>query len=72
MCEIPSDVILGSNDLTKLTLGVDGGSRALAHLFSEEDSAVTALIKQVIEAAHRKGVHIGLCGQGASNCVLSG
>jgi pyruvate,water dikinase len=80
MCEIPSNVILaeqfaerfdgfsiGSNDLTQLTLGVDRDSRELAHLFNEEDPAVKTLIRQVIEAAHRKGVDVGLCGQGPSD-----
>jgi pyruvate,water dikinase len=80
MCEIPSNVILaeqfaerfdgfsiGSNDLTQLTLGVDRDSTLLAHVFDEEDQAVKTLIRNVIAAAHRKGVHIGLCGQAPSD-----
>jgi pyruvate,water dikinase len=80
MCEIPSNVILaedfaerfdgfsiGSNDLTQLTLGVDRDSRQLSHLFDEEDAAVKRLIEQVIAAAHRKGAHVGLCGQAPSD-----
>jgi pyruvate,water dikinase len=80
MCEIPSNVILaesfaerfdgfsiGSNDLTQLTLGVDRDSTLLSHVFDEEDAAVKTLIRNVIAAAHRKGVHIGLCGQGPSD-----
>jgi pyruvate,water dikinase len=76
MCEIPSNVILaeqfaarfdgfsiGSNDLTQLTLGVDRDSAALKCLFDEEDEAVKTLIRDVIAAAHRKGAHVGLCGQ---------
>jgi pyruvate,water dikinase len=80
MCEIPSNVILaeqfadrfdgfsiGSNDLTQLTLGVDRDSRTLAHLFNEEDPAVKKLIANVIIAAHRKGAHVGICGQAPSD-----
>jgi pyruvate,water dikinase len=80
MCEIPSNVILaeefadrfdgfsiGSNDLTQLTLGVDRDSRRLAHLFDEENPAVKRLIEQVVVAAHRKGAHVGLCGQAPSD-----
>jgi len=80
MCEIPSNVILadrfaerfdgfsiGSNDLTQLTLGVDRDSRSLSHLFNEEDEAVKMLIRKVIEDAHRKGAHVGLCGQAPSD-----
>ncbi|MDR6636893.1 phosphoenolpyruvate synthase [Paenarthrobacter nitroguajacolicus] len=80
MCEVPSNVVLaeqfaqrfdgfsvGSNDLTQLVLGVDRDSEQLAGLFDERDPAVTTMISQVIRAAHRAGISIGLCGQGPSN-----
>ena len=80
MCEIPSNVILaeefaelfdgfsiGSNDLTQLTLGVDRDSEILAPLFDERDPAVKALVRQVVEAAHRKGRKVGICGQAPSD-----
>jgi pyruvate,water dikinase len=80
MCEIPNNVILaeqfaelfdgfsiGSNDLTQLTLGVDRNSELLAHVFDERDPGVKALIAHVIEAAHRKGRSVGLCGEAPSN-----
>jgi pyruvate,water dikinase len=80
MCEIPANVILadifaerfdgfsiGSNDLTQLTLGVDRDSERLASLFNESNAAVTTLITQAIERAHRHGRKIGLCGQAPSD-----
>ena len=80
MAEIPSNVILapafaerfdgfsiGSNDLTQLTLGVDRDSDELADLFDEQDEAVKWMIGHVIEAAHKAGAKIGLCGQGPSD-----
>jgi pyruvate,water dikinase len=80
MCEIPSNVILaerfaerfdgfsiGSNDLTQLTLGVDRDSARLAPLFDEENPAVTTLIASVIQAAHKTGRKVGLCGQAPSD-----
>jgi pyruvate,water dikinase len=80
MCEIPSNVILakafaqrfdgfsiGSNDLTQLTLGVDRDSVELADLFDEQDDAVRWMIESVVAAAHKAGVHIGLCGQAPSD-----
>ena len=80
MCEIPSNVVLakafaerfdgfsiGSNDLTQLTLGVDRDSELLAGLFDEQDEAVEWMIRSVIEAAHRAGAKIGLCGQAPSD-----
>ena len=80
MCEIPSNVILanefaerfdgfsiGSNDLTQLTLGVDRDSGELAGLFDEEDAAVEWMIGSVIQAAHKAGAKVGLCGQAPSD-----
>jgi len=80
MCEIPNNVILaeafaelfdgfsiGSNDLTQLALGVDRDSELLAHLFDERDPGVKQLIRMVVEAAHRKGRKVGICGQAPSD-----
>ncbi len=80
MAEIPSNILLaeefaarfdafsiGSNDLTQLVLGVDRDSDHLAALFDESNPAVLALIRQLIETAHRCGRHVGLCGQRPSN-----
>jgi pyruvate,water dikinase len=80
MCEIPSNVVLadefaqlfdgfsiGSNDLTQLTLGIDRDSATLAPLFDERDPAVMRSIEQVVLAAHRHGVKVGICGQAPSD-----
>ena len=80
MCEIPSNVVLadefaelfdgfsiGSNDLTQLTLGIDRDSATLAPLFDERDPAVMKSIKSIVEAAHRHGRKVGLCGQAPSD-----
>jgi pyruvate,water dikinase len=82
MCEVPSKVVLaeafaarfdgfsiGSNDLTQLVLGVDRDSEALAPLFDERDEAVTTMIRDLIDRAHRSGrkCKVGLCGQAPSD-----
>jgi pyruvate,water dikinase len=80
MCEIPSNVILadefakifdgfsiGSNDLTQLTLGVDRDSGLVAHIYDERNLAVKTLIRQVIRAAKKNKVKIGICGQAPSD-----
>lgn len=80
MCEIPSNVILadafaarfdgfsiGSNDLTQLVLGVDRDATDLASLFDERDEAVKRMIEQAIDAAHRSGIKVGICGQAPSD-----
>jgi pyruvate,water dikinase len=80
MCEIPSNVLLaeefaqrfdgfsiGSNDLTQLVLGVDRDSGELAHLFDERNEAVRRMIRMLIDAAHRAGAKVGICGQAPSD-----
>jgi pyruvate,water dikinase len=80
MCELPSNVVvaeafaerfdgfsIGSNDLTQLTLGLDRDSALIADLFDERHPAVKTLIRMAIEAAHRCGRKIGICGQAPSD-----
>ena len=80
MCELPSNVVfadeflrifdgysIGSNDLTQLTLGLDRDSEMVAHLFDERDGAVEKMISMAIDAAHRAGKKIGICGQAPSD-----
>jgi pyruvate,water dikinase len=80
MVEIPSNVLLaeefaklfdgfsiGSNDLTQLTLGLDRDSSLVSYLFSEENPAVKALIRQTIKMAKKMGIKVGLCGQAPSD-----
>ena len=81
MAEVPSVVLLadefaklvdgfsiGSNDLTQLVLGVDRDSQLLAGMgyFDERDPAVLRAIKMLIEAAHRHGRTVSICGQAPS------
>jgi pyruvate, water dikinase len=80
MCELPSNVIyadeflqvfdgysIGSNDLTQLTLGLDRDSEMVAHLFDERNAAVERMVEMAIDAAHRAGKKIGICGQAPSD-----
>ena len=80
MCELPANVIyadeflrvfdgysIGSNDLTQLTLGLDRDSGMVAHLFDERDAAVERMVTIAIDAAHRAGKKIGICGQAPSD-----
>jgi len=80
MVEIPSNVLLarefaklfdgfsiGSNDLTQLTLGVDRDNHEVAHVYSENNEAVKALIRSVVAVAKETNTKIGLCGQAPSD-----
>ena len=80
MCELPSNAVIaeefleyfdgfsiGSNDLTQLTLGMDRDSGLIADGFDERNNAVKSMIKMAIDACHRQGKYIGICGQGPSD-----
>ena len=80
MAELPSNVFLadqyaeifdgfsiGSNDLTQLILGVDRDSALVAPLFNERNAAVLQACARVIDAAHRRGRKVGICGQAPSD-----
>jgi pyruvate,water dikinase len=80
MCELPANVVfadeflrvfdgysIGSNDLTQLALGLDRDSEMVAHLFDERNGAVERMVAMAIDAAHRAGKKIGICGQAPSD-----
>nr|WP_190208907.1 putative PEP-binding protein [Kitasatospora indigofera] len=80
MAEIPADILLAeqfaerfdgfsidSNDLTRLTPGVDRDSDLPAHLFDERNPAVTRSIEALVATAHAAGRTVGLCGQRPGN-----
>src|SRR5690606_5026090 len=58
---------IGSNDLTQLTLGLDRDSKAIAHIGNEKNRSVMRLIRELIHVAHKKGLPVGICGQGPSD-----
>ncbi len=80
MAEVPSNILMaeefaqhidgfsiGSNDLTQLTLGLDRDSSLVAELYDERNEAVKRMLQMLIRAAKKKGVKVGICGQGPSD-----
>lgn len=66
-CPLVDGFSIGSNDLTQLTLGLDRDSELVAHLYSERDPAVKAMIAMLLATAEEDGKKVGICGQGPSD-----
>ena len=79
MAEIPSNIILadkfnkfidgysiGSNDLTMTILGADRDNDTVASVFDERNLAVKRAVAHLIEAAHKDGKTVSICGQAPS------
>ena len=84
MCEIPSNVIMaeeflevfdgfsiGTNDLTQYTCALDRQNAKLEPFFNPHHPAVLRAIKMTIEAGHRHGIWVGICGELGADTALT-
>ena len=58
---------IGTNDLTQYILAADRGNQKLTKLYSPFHPAVLRAVAKVIEAGHREGKEVGMCGEFAGD-----
>lgn len=58
---------IGTNDLVQYTLAVDRGNELVADLFDSGHAAIKKLIEQTVQAGHKRGIPVTVCGEVAGD-----
>ena len=58
---------IGTNDLIQYLLAVDRHNKEVAYLYNPLHVSVLRLLSNVLESAHKEGIHVSMCGEMAGN-----
>ena len=62
---------LGTNDLTQYTLAIDRQNQMLERFYDTHHPAILKMIRHVVEAGHRNGCWVGICGELGADHTLT-
>ncbi len=62
---------LGTNDLTQYTLAIDRQNPKLDNFYDAHHHAVLRMIRHTVEAGHRHGCWVGICGELGADQTLT-
>lgn len=62
---------LGTNDLTQYTLAIDRQNQKLDSFYAPHHPAILRVIRHTVEAGHRHGCWVGICGELGADATLT-
>jgi phosphotransferase system enzyme I (PtsI) len=62
---------IGTNDLIQYMLAIDRGNSLVTAMYQELNPAIIRTIKSIIDAGHKHGKWVGMCGEMAGNPVAT-